>query len=37
MPDPIADRCEHLQAEIDELQMELAKLKEENQHVDSSL
>lgn len=37
MPDPVSDRCERLQAEIDELQSEIEKLKEENKHVDSSV
>lgn len=37
MPDPVADRCDHLQAELDALKAEIAKLKEENQHVDSSI
>lgn len=37
MPDPVADRCEHLQKEIDELRTEIAKLKEGNQYVDSNL
>src|SRR5690625_5260323 len=37
MPDPVADRCDQLQAELDALKAEIAKLKEENQHVDSSI
>lgn len=37
MPDPVADSCDHLQIEINTLKAEIAKLKEENEHVDSSL
>ncbi|PAV27933.1 serine O-acetyltransferase [Virgibacillus profundi] len=37
IPDPVADRCQHLQQEIDELRAEIAKLKEGNSNVDNSL
>ncbi|MFP3489997.1 serine O-acetyltransferase, partial [Staphylococcus sp. SIMBA_130] len=28
IPDPVADRCEHMQVQIDELKAEIAKLKQ---------
>ncbi|MBP2078960.1 serine O-acetyltransferase [Oceanobacillus polygoni] len=36
IPDPVADRCEHMQVQIDELKAEIAKLKQGSvkQHVD---
>ncbi|MEW9676465.1 serine O-acetyltransferase [Lentibacillus sp. L22] len=37
MPDPITDRCQQLQEEIDSLRKELAELKEGKQHVNNSL
>ncbi|WP_010528964.1 serine O-acetyltransferase [Lentibacillus jeotgali] len=37
LPDPVADRCERLQEEIDELKEEIAKLKEVKQNGDNDL
>lgn len=37
IPDPVADRCDRLQAEIDLLKDEIKKLKEEKQNVNSHL
>ncbi|MBP1949983.1 serine O-acetyltransferase [Virgibacillus litoralis] len=37
LPDPVADRCDQLQEEINALQEELAKLKEGNQNADNRL
>ncbi|WP_077324067.1 serine O-acetyltransferase [Virgibacillus siamensis] len=37
LPDPVADRCDHLQQEIDELKEEIAKLKEGKKHADNYL
>ncbi|TRM11149.1 serine O-acetyltransferase [Lentibacillus cibarius] len=37
LPDPVADRCEQLQKEIDALQEEIAKLKEVKQYDDNYL
>lgn len=37
LPDPVADRCAELQAEVDELKEELAMLKEGDRHADKSL
>ncbi|WP_099156817.1 serine O-acetyltransferase [Virgibacillus ndiopensis] len=37
MPDPVADKCDHLQAEINALREEIAKLKEGKQNVDKTL
>ncbi|MFC3040945.1 serine O-acetyltransferase [Virgibacillus xinjiangensis] len=34
IPDPVADRCAHLQREIDELRAEIARMKEGKQYVD---
>src|SRR5699024_12057859 len=34
LPDPVADRCEQLQAELDALKEAVAKLKEGMTHVD---
>ncbi|MFC2949297.1 serine O-acetyltransferase [Virgibacillus sediminis] len=34
IPDPVADRCAHLQREIDELREEIARMKEGKQYVD---
>ncbi|WP_209300558.1 serine O-acetyltransferase EpsC [Lentibacillus salicampi] len=37
LPDPVADRCEHLQEEIDALKEEIAKLKEVKQNGNHDL
>ncbi|MFB4170090.1 serine O-acetyltransferase [Virgibacillus sp. JSM 102003] len=37
LPDPVADRCDQLQEEINALQEELAKLKEGKQNADNHL
>jgi len=37
LPDPVADRCQHLQEQIDELKEEIRKLKEERKHDDHHL
>lgn len=37
IPDPVEDRCQQLQKEIDALKAEIAKLKERDSHVDYHL
>ncbi|WP_174615375.1 serine O-acetyltransferase [Virgibacillus ihumii] len=37
LPDPVADRCDHLQEEIDQLKKEIAELKEGKKHADYHL
>lgn len=37
LPDPVADRCDHLQKEIDLLQEEVAKMKEVKDNVNNNL
>lgn len=37
LPDPVADRCQHLQEQIDDLKEEIRKLKEERNHDDHHL
>mgnify|MGYP001306807761 CR=1 FL=1 len=37
LPDPVADRCQHLQEQIDELKEEIRKLKEERKYDDHHL
>ncbi|WP_404459446.1 serine O-acetyltransferase [Oceanobacillus kapialis] len=37
LPDPVHDRCQQLQREIDELNMELAQLKEGNSNANKNL
>ncbi|GAA0596842.1 serine O-acetyltransferase [Virgibacillus siamensis] len=37
LPDPVSDRCDHLQKEIDELKKEIAELKEGKIHADNHL
>lgn len=37
MPDPIADRCSHLQSEVDALKVEIVKMKEGKAYADKNL
>lgn len=37
LPDPVQDRCQHLQGQIDALKLELAQLKEGNSNGDKNL